>query len=177
MHSLQESHSDIFNFEPNFDFYSIFDFDEITQFYPFFLILSYYRYYVPGVSYRNSQNTSDDDTFSVDFTLQMADSKVATDQSLHNVSFGLEVSGGNIIVLSLLVTASRTSAETVIFNISSTVDSVNSTTWVSRLKSLCNHLNMYFRVYGYWCSGLLHTRYLFRDFRVLLLLFVLGSSP
>lgn len=128
MHSLQESHSDIFNFEPNFDFYSIFDFDEITQFYPFFLILSYYRYYVPGVSYRNSQNTSDDDTFSVDFTLQMADSEVATDKSLHNVSFGLEVSGGNIIVLSLLVTASRTSAETVIFNISSTVDSVNSTT-------------------------------------------------
>ncbi|CAG5127753.1 unnamed protein product [Candidula unifasciata] len=79
-----------------------------------------------GVTYRFNRNSSDDDTFTVEFTLQMADCVVAFDQSQHTVSFGLDIAS-SILILNVLVTATRTQKEEVSFNVSSSVDLINST--------------------------------------------------
>lgn len=78
------------------------------------------------MTYTSQQNTSDDNTFSIDFTLQMADNAAAVDGSKHNVSFGMHVSKF-VYLLDVTVQVKRTGNEALVFNVSSVVDSINST--------------------------------------------------
>ncbi|KAK6994428.1 hypothetical protein BgiMline_011026 [Biomphalaria glabrata] len=80
-----------------------------------------------GQSYRYGFNqSSDDDTFTVEVTLQMADHPTATNTKPYIASFGIHVANV-VLILDVTILVQRNGTENLIFNVSSLLNTTTST--------------------------------------------------
>ncbi|XP_059140845.1 uncharacterized protein LOC131928747 [Physella acuta] len=94
-----------------------------------------------GMMQKFADYTADDDTFTIEVTMQMADHALAVNGSSHKVSFGIHVANV-IFILDVTIVVLRTGKESLIFNVSSVVNDTTSTNNRVEIETILRLSNM-----------------------------------